>query len=86
MDVNEFSFSPSSIAVEQGSLVTIRLTNSGEKTHGFALPDFGVNEPVAPGESKIITFLADKSGSFRFFCNVPCGSGHLNMKGTVLVQ
>ena len=66
---------------------TVKLTvSSSEGTHGLAMPDYNIDlSPIAPGESKTIEFTADKSGTFTYFCNVPCGPGHRSMTGTLTV-
>jgi cytochrome c oxidase subunit 2 len=54
--------------------------------HGFALNQFGISEDLQPGETVTIEFIADESGTYTFFCNVFCGSGHSGMKGTLVVK
>ena len=54
--------------------------------HGFAIPEFGINENLAPGKSVDIEFTADMAGSYSFFCSVYCGSGHTSMRGTLIVE
>ena len=79
-----FSFEPSTITVKKGDKVTLNIT-SVDVTHGFSLSAFGVSETLAPNTTKTVTFTADKTGSFSFFCSVFCGSGHGSMKGTLVV-
>jgi cytochrome c oxidase subunit 2 len=43
-------------------------------------------KPIEPGSSKTVTFVADKAGTFKFFCNVPCGEGHREMTGQLVVN
>lgn len=86
MDVHEYAFAPSAITVKQGVPVKITITNTGQRTHGFGLPDFNVNQIVDPGMTETFTFTPDKTGTFRFFCSVPCGPGHSDMVGTLIVQ
>ena len=64
-----------------------RLLSVVDKGHGFALPDFGVSVGrLTNGESETVEFVADKTGSFSFFCTVVCGSGHSQMRGTLIVN
>lgn len=84
VNAKKFIFTPAEIRVKKGDNVIINVT-SEDATHGFAIKEFGINETVKQGETKQIKFLADKSGTFTFFCSVPCGSGHLDMKGSLLV-
>jgi heme/copper-type cytochrome/quinol oxidase subunit 2 len=38
-----------------------------------------------PGQTASLTFIANKSGSFRFRCNVTCGAMHPFMIGKLTV-
>ena len=85
MVARQWAFEPGTITVNQGD--TVKLTiESVDVDHGFALPDFGVNEQLIPGQTTNIEFVADKKGSYRFFCNVVCGQGHSSMSGLLIVN
>jgi cytochrome c oxidase subunit 2 len=81
-----FSFDPAVITVQQGD--TVRITaSSADVVHGLALPDFNVNLRLEPGaQPQTATFVADKKGTFTFYCNVYCGAGHTDMKGQLIVE
>ncbi len=81
----KFEFSPDTITVEQGVKVVIN-AKSIDVAHGFSLPDFNINERLEPNQEVRIEFVADKKGTFSFFCSVPCGSGHGSMRGKLIVQ
>jgi len=73
------------VQINKGDTVKIILT-SKEGIHGLSLPEFNVEMgPINPGETKTAEFIADKSGTFDYFCNVPCGPGHRDMKSTLTV-
>ncbi len=78
-------FDPDPIEVNEGDYVELKIT-SKDTNHGFALPDFGIEEMINPGEETVIKFLADKKGSFEFYCSVPCGGGHSSMRGTLIIK
>ena len=83
-----FGFDPPTIEVNAGDKVRIILT-SDDVPHGLAINEFvGVNKRVdpSPAEPTVIEFLADKRGEFTFYCSVPCGDGHLDMKGKLIVR
>lgn len=80
-----WEFSPSTIEVNLGDKVELHV-ESIEGTHGFAISDFGINERLVPGNDVHIDFIADKRGTFGFFCSVPCGSGHGGMRGQLIVN
>src|SRR3989344_4462824 len=83
----KFEFAPGSIRLRQGERVKLTVSVPSDDTeHGLAMPDFGVNAKIAPGESKTVEFTADKVGTFEMFCSVPCGSGHKQMRCSVVVE
>lgn len=80
-----FTFAPSIITVKKGDQVTLTMVGK-EGDHGLAIPAFGVSKTFNQGETVTVSFTADKTGSFPFFCNVFCGEGHRDMKGTLIVE
>lgn len=85
MTAKQWEFQPATITVNQGDLVKISII-SVDVAHGFALPTFGVSTVLRPGQTTNVEFVADKVGRFTFFCNVSCGIGHSNMRGSLIVQ
>ena len=81
---SDFAFTPSVINAKQGDTIKLTLTGADAK-HSFYLPAFKVNTIVNPGQTKTVSFKVNKKGSFTFTCHIPCGSGHKDMKGTVIV-
>lgn len=80
-----WEFVPSTITVNEGDTVKLKITST-QGTHGFRLPDFGINEILEPGNTVEVEFVADKAGTFAFSCSVPCGSGHGRMSGQLIVK
>lgn len=80
-----WEFVPATIAVRQGERVQLKI-KSVDVDHGFAIPDFKVNETLSPGKETVIEFVADKKGEYTFFCSVVCGQGHRDMKGKLIVE
>ena len=80
-----WAYTPSTITVSEGDVVTLNI-KSMDVTHGFSLFEFGVNERLTPGKTTTVEFVADKAGEYTFFCTVPCGSGHSNMNGKLIVE
>lgn len=74
----------SRIVVRQGERVTLRLS-SVDVHHEFSLPEYGIKQDVAPGKVSVVTFQADKPGTFRFECTSYCRLGHDKMAGTLTV-
>lgn len=81
----QWEFTPSTITVNRGDTVKLHIT-SIDVTHGFTINEFGINEVLEPGKDVHVEFIADKTGTFSFWCSVPCGSGHSGMRGQLIVK
>lgn len=84
LEARQFAYSPSVLHVAPGDMVTINLTST-DVVHGFYLDGYGVSIQSDPGQTTSLTFVADRSGSFRFRCNVTCGAMHPFMIGKLTV-
>ncbi len=85
MDATNFAFTPNMITLKRGENVTLELTGvSGD--HGIGIPDLGINQKFSAGETVSVAIPTDKTGTFNFRCNVPCGSGHRDMTGTIVIE
>ena len=58
---------------------------SNDVVHGLYLDGYGLWVEADPGQTQTLTFVADKTGSFRFRCNVTCGAMHPFMIGKLTV-
>jgi heme/copper-type cytochrome/quinol oxidase subunit 2 len=77
---------PRIIHARVGQVLRLRLT-SKDVTHGFLLPEFGINsEPISPGEFTMIEFVPHRPGTFTFYCNVLCSPYHGAMNGRLVVE
>jgi nitrosocyanin len=66
-------FVPSVLVVHKGDTVKIKVINnikSEPPQHGFAIPDFKIEEVVNRGETKEVQFTADKAGVFDIKCQL----------------
>jgi cytochrome c oxidase subunit II len=81
----KFEFSPAVIELKVGVPVVLEVTSLDRK-HGFALPDFRIDDQVEAGGVTRIRFVPDRPGTFAFRCSVFCGSGHEDMGGTIVVK
>lgn len=85
VSVDNFTFTPSVISLIKGEKVKIRLTGvAGD--HGFSIPELGINTSVGAGQTIEVEIPTDKTGTFTFFCSIPCGPGHRDMKGTITIR
>jgi DMSO reductase family type II enzyme heme b subunit len=81
----QWGFEPQFIEVNQGDHVTLTLT-SDDVAHGIAIDEYQINEPVLPGQMTEMEFIADKPGVFHYYCSVPCGAGHDEQGGYMIVK
>ncbi len=82
-------FAPDVIRVNKGDTVKIHVTNieqTRDELHGFAIDDYNINLVIDPGETKSVTFTAEKSGVFAFYCTNFCSALHQEMQGYFLVK
>ncbi|PJC49816.1 MAG: chemotaxis protein [Nitrosopumilales archaeon CG_4_9_14_0_2_um_filter_34_16] len=75
------------IKVSKGNLVQIHLINedrnesNNPSKHNLNIDEFNVHiKDLGYFQSESITFLADKTGTFDYYCSI-----HLDMKGTITV-
>ena len=88
MAVRSF-FAPDVIRVNRGDKVVVHVTNieqTRDELHGFAINEYNINLVIDPGETKTVTFTADKSGVFAFYCTNFCSALHQEMQGYFLVK
>jgi len=84
VDAKNFSFSPASISVKKGDTVKIILKNT-EGGHDLVIDEFSARTKIInSGEEDAIQFVADKTGSFEFYCSV-MSHREMGMKGTLTV-
>ena len=73
------------IKVKKGDTVTINFMNK-EGIHDWVIDEFGVRTPkIQAGQSASVTFVADKTGTFEYYCSV--GSHRARgMRGNLIVE
>jgi heme/copper-type cytochrome/quinol oxidase subunit 2 len=84
IEARQFAYSPSELSVNPGDKVTIQLVST-DVVHGLYVDGYDISVKADPGQTATLTFIADKSGSFRFRCNVTCGAMHPFMIGKLTV-
>ena len=80
-----FEFVPSTITLKKGETVKL-VVKSEDVTHGFFLRPLKIDTDLPPGETQQITVTPQAAGTFTAICHHFCGSGHGNMKLTVVVE
>lgn len=77
----KFKFDQTEYRVKKGEPVKITLENK-DGTHGVEIKEFHVS--LTGGKSAV--FTPDKAGKYDIVCSIFCGSGHANMKSTLIVE
>ena len=83
---NNWTWDPAEIRVKAGDLVKLKITNEDPFDHGFAVEAFGINRRLFARRETLVEFLASKTGTFAFYCSVPCGEGHYRQTGLLFVE
>lgn len=84
IEASRFAFSPGVVHVNEGDRVTIELV-AQDVVHGLYIDGYDRSITADPGRTARLSFVADRSGSFRFRCSVACGSLHPFMVGQLKV-
>lgn len=84
IEASMFRFAPGEIQINPGDRVTVELVST-DVVHGFSLDGYNFELKADPGQTATGTFVADKTGVFRFRCSVACGNLHPFMLGELQV-
>ena len=84
ISARSFAFEPGTVRVNRGDRVIVDL-ESTDVVHGLYVDGYNVATQAEPGRPGSLTFVADRSGAFRFRCNVACGNLHPFMIGKLVV-
>lgn len=77
-----FSFDQSEYHVKKGQSVKVTLV-SEEGIHGINIKDYKVS---LDSKKSSQVFTPDKEGKYAIVCSIPCGTGHGDMKATLVVE
>ncbi len=80
VEASSFQYTPEAISVNPGDHVTLDLVAT-DVVHGLYLDGYDLNTTADPGQTASLSFVADRSGMFRFRCSVTCGALHPFMIG-----
>lgn len=70
MDAGAFYYNPKTLTVKKGTKVTIDLVMK-DMMHDFNIDELNVHSATAKaGETVRVSFVADKIGSFEYYCSV----------------
>jgi len=84
IEASSFQFMPGQIHINPDDVVTVELV-SLDVVHGLSLDGYDFELKADPGQTATATFVANKTGVFRFRCSVACGNLHPFMIGKLQV-
>lgn len=82
-------FTPEHVEVNEGDEVTWRIVvneTTVDATHGFCIGGYNINLSMEPGEYTEFRFIADRAGTYPFYCTEFCSALHLEMMGYLHVK
>jgi len=84
IQASSFAYSPATFQVQTGDRVTLEL-DATDVAHGIYLDGYNLEVIAVPGQTARLSFIADRPGTFRFRCPIPCGGLHPFMIGKLKV-
>jgi uncharacterized cupredoxin-like copper-binding protein len=84
VDLVDIQFVPPDITVKANTSTTIVLTNKGASEHTFTVGELGIDERLAPAQTKEITINA-AAGTYEITCSIP-GHAAAGMVGTLTIE
>ncbi|HZZ99223.1 MAG TPA: plastocyanin/azurin family copper-binding protein [Candidatus Paceibacterota bacterium] len=85
VDGRSFSFNPSTITVNKGDTVNLTFMDEGGN-HNLFIEGYNLKTAtISGGQSQTLHFVADKTGTFQFYCTVD-SHRELGMVGTLTVK
>lgn len=84
IEARQFAYSPSELQINAGDTITLQLVST-DVVHGLYVDGYDISVEADPGQTATLRFVATKTGSFRFRCNVTCGAMHPFMIGKLTV-
>lgn len=85
VSARRYAFEPRTLEVHEGDLVRITL-DTADIAHSFVLDAYRIAKKASPGKSVTFEFLADRAGTFPFYCSLTLEDGCREMKGQIVVQ
>lgn len=68
---------PETLTVKKGTKVKITVENKSPISEGFSIDEYEIKDLLKAGETKVISFVADKAGAFTIWCQLHPKNIHL---------
>ncbi|MGE5278034.1 MAG: cupredoxin domain-containing protein [Acidobacteriota bacterium] len=80
-----FEFEPKEIRLKKGETVKLKVT-SADVSHGFFQRALKIDAELAAEKTAEVLVTPQEAGTYTLICDHFCGSGHGNMKMTIVVE
>lgn len=84
VSARRYAFDPPRLEVHSGDLVKVTL-RSQDIPHSFVVDAYRIARRVEAGGNVTFEFLADRAGTFPFYCSLTAEEGCRDMKGEIVV-
>jgi cytochrome c oxidase subunit 2 len=85
ISAKRFEFTPNAITLKRGEPVILRV-KSADITHGFFSRQLKIDALIEPGKTVDVEITPQTVGTYTLICDHYCGSGHGNMKMSIVVE
>jgi cytochrome c oxidase subunit 2 len=82
---DKFAFSPSRIDVQKDEIVKVTFT-AVDMPHSFSIDGYRISKRAAAGQTVTFEFRADRTGAFRFYCELTLDARCKDMHGELSVK
>jgi len=81
----QFRFEPDTLEVNLGDTVVLN-AYTADVPHGLKIPQYDIDMKLTSDTPVTVEFVANKEGTYPFYCSIPCGGGHRGMQGKLIVN
>ena len=85
IDAKKYAFNPPRVEVAEGDMLRITLV-AADIPHSFTIDGYRIAKRAEPGKPVTFDLLADRPGTFRFYCNLMIDDGCRKMAGELVVK
>lgn len=85
VDARQFGFTPTEIRVRAGERFRL-LVSSADVEHRLVINGLAPERETVQGRLQTIEMTAWPPGTYTFDCAVACGTGHILMKGRLIIE
>ncbi|MCD1261103.1 cupredoxin domain-containing protein [Paenibacillus athensensis] len=86
-EIEAYRWDPGTVVVNKGETVNLHIYGVNGDSHPFVIEGLNVKGEVKKGQETVVTFTADKAGTYRIICLTHADMAHNGpMVGYIVVQ